>query len=67
MRAVIYCRVSSTEQTKNLSLPTQEGVREYCERTGTGKVLGQLKAFDLVLVTRVAGYRLLAVRGARAE
>jgi DNA invertase Pin-like site-specific DNA recombinase len=30
MRAVIYCRVSSLEQTKNLSLTTQEkACREY--------------------------------------
>ena len=35
MRAVIYCRVSSAEQTKNLSLPTQEkACREYCARSG---------------------------------
>jgi site-specific DNA recombinase len=35
MRAVIYCRVSDPEQTKNLSLPTQEKVcREYCAREG---------------------------------
>ncbi len=34
-RAVGYCRVSSPEQTKNLSLPTQEkGCREYCFREG---------------------------------
>jgi site-specific DNA recombinase len=32
-RAVIYCRVSTTEQTKNLSLPVQEkACRDYCER-----------------------------------
>lgn len=35
MRAVLYCRVSSIEQTKNLSLPTQEkACREYCARQG---------------------------------
>ncbi len=35
MRAVLYCRVSSLEQTKNLSLPTQEkACREYCARQG---------------------------------
>lgn len=35
MRAVIYCRVSSLEQTKNLSLPTQEqACREYASRHG---------------------------------
>jgi site-specific DNA recombinase len=35
MRAVLYCRVSTTEQTKNLSLSTQEkACREYCERNG---------------------------------
>src|SRR4030095_11633203 len=35
LRAVIYCRVSSKEQTKNLSLPTQEkACREYCFREG---------------------------------
>lgn len=35
MRAVIYCRVSTVEQTQNLSLPTQEkACREYCERQG---------------------------------
>jgi DNA invertase Pin-like site-specific DNA recombinase len=34
-RAVIYCRVSTTEQTKNLSLSVQEkGCRDYCEREG---------------------------------
>ena len=33
MRAVLYCRVSSKEQTKNLSLPMQEAsCREFCER-----------------------------------
>jgi site-specific DNA recombinase len=31
--AVIYCRVSTKEQTQNLSLPTQlRNCREYCER-----------------------------------
>jgi DNA invertase Pin-like site-specific DNA recombinase len=35
MRAVLYCRVSTQEQTKNLSLPTQEkACREYCARQG---------------------------------
>lgn len=35
MRAVIYCRVSSKEQTKNLSLATQEkACRDYCKRQG---------------------------------
>ena len=35
MRAVIYCRVSTKEQTKNLSLPTQlKACRDYCERQG---------------------------------
>jgi DNA invertase Pin-like site-specific DNA recombinase len=35
MRAVLYCRVSSIEQTKNLSLATQEkACREYCVRNG---------------------------------
>lgn len=35
MRAVLYCRVSTTEQAKNLSLPTQEkACREYCARHG---------------------------------
>lgn len=35
MRAVIYCRVSTSEQAQNLSLPTQERLcREYCERQG---------------------------------
>jgi site-specific DNA recombinase len=35
MRAVIYCRVSTTEQAQNLSLPTQEkACREYCQRQG---------------------------------
>ncbi len=33
--AVIYARVSSQEQTKNLSLATQEAkCREYCDRHG---------------------------------
>ena len=32
-RAVIYCRVSTKEQTKNLSLPTQlKACREFCHR-----------------------------------
>ena len=32
---MIYCRVSTVEQTQNLSLPTQEArCREYCERAG---------------------------------
>ena len=31
--AVIYCRVSTKEQTRNLSLPTQErACRDFCER-----------------------------------
>jgi len=35
MRAVIYCRVSTKEQTLNLSLPTQmTACREYCRRHG---------------------------------
>ena len=35
MKAVIYCRVSTKEQTKNLSLPTQtKGCRDYCRRHG---------------------------------
>jgi site-specific DNA recombinase len=35
MRAVIYCRVSTTEQAQSLSLPTQEKhCREYCRREG---------------------------------
>jgi len=35
MRAVIYCRVSTKEQTQNLSLPTQrKACIEYCERNG---------------------------------
>jgi site-specific DNA recombinase len=35
MQAVIYCRVSTKEQTKNLSLPTQlAACREYCQRQG---------------------------------
>src|SRR5262245_33658201 len=34
-RAVIYCRVSTKDQTKNLSLPTQEkACRDYCIREG---------------------------------
>jgi DNA invertase Pin-like site-specific DNA recombinase len=33
VRAVLYCRVSTKEQTHNLSLPTQtRACREYCER-----------------------------------
>ena len=33
MRAIIYCRVSSEDQVKNLSLSTQEDAcREYCKR-----------------------------------
>ena len=35
MRAVIYCRVSTTEQAQNLSLSTQQRLcREYCTREG---------------------------------
>src|SRR5262245_26111581 len=35
MRAVIYCRVSTKEQTLNLSLPTQRrACEEYCRREG---------------------------------
>jgi site-specific DNA recombinase len=35
MRAVIYCRVSTKEQTSNLSLSTQlKACREYCRRLG---------------------------------
>lgn len=35
MRAVIYCRVSTAEQTQNLSLRTQEKhARDYCKREG---------------------------------
>jgi Site-specific recombinases, DNA invertase Pin homologs len=35
IRAVIYCRVSTKEQTKNLSLSVQEkSCRDYCEREG---------------------------------
>jgi site-specific DNA recombinase len=35
VRAAIYCRVSTKEQTKNLSLTTQQKVCiEYCEREG---------------------------------
>ncbi len=34
-RAVIYCRVSTKEQTQNLSLPTQRrACEEYCRREG---------------------------------
>src|SRR5262249_814168 len=35
LNAAIYCRVSTKEQTQNLSLSTQErSCREYCEREG---------------------------------
>jgi site-specific DNA recombinase len=35
MRAVIYCRVSTKEQTQNLSIPTQRrACNEYCARHG---------------------------------
>lgn len=35
IRAILYVRVSTKEQTKNLSLTTQlEGCREYCAREG---------------------------------
>jgi DNA invertase Pin-like site-specific DNA recombinase len=35
MRALVYCRVSTKEQTKNLSLPTQlKACRDYCRRHG---------------------------------
>ncbi len=37
MKAVIYCRVSTKEQSKNLSLPTQlRSCRDYCSRQGYG-------------------------------
>ncbi len=33
--AIIYCRVSTKEQTENLSLPTQlKACRDYCQREG---------------------------------
>ncbi len=35
MRAIAYCRVSTKEQTQNLSIPTQQrGCRSYCEQQG---------------------------------
>jgi site-specific DNA recombinase len=35
MKAVVYCRVSTKEQVKNLSLSTQlKACRDYCEREG---------------------------------
>ena len=35
MRAVVYCRVSTKEQTQNLSLDTQQrACEEYCNRNG---------------------------------
>lgn len=35
MQAVLYCRVSTQEQTKNQSIPTQlAGCRDYCQRHG---------------------------------
>ncbi len=35
MKAVIYCRVSTIEQTENLSLPTQQrSCEEYCDQHG---------------------------------
>ena len=35
MKAVIYCRVSTKEQTQNLSLPTQRKASiEYCRNHG---------------------------------
>jgi site-specific DNA recombinase len=37
VRAVIYCRVSTKEQSLNLSLPTQlKACEAYCEREGIG-------------------------------
>ncbi len=34
-KAVIYCRVSTKEETQNLSLPTQQKMcREYCDKQG---------------------------------
>src|SRR5207249_445439 len=34
-KAVIYCRVSTKEQTQNLSLPTQRrACEQYCDRHG---------------------------------
>jgi hypothetical protein len=41
--AVIYVRVSTKEQTENLSLPTQlKACEEYCERQGF-KVLARFR------------------------
>ncbi len=35
LRAIIYCRVSSKEQTQNLSLPVQEEqCRAFCSQSG---------------------------------
>src|SRR5438309_7740798 len=35
MRAVIYCRVSTKDQVRNLSLPTQQrACAEFCQRQG---------------------------------
>ncbi|NNE48463.1 MAG: recombinase family protein, partial [Rhodothermales bacterium] len=35
MKAVVYCRVSTKEQTKNLSLPAQrKACRQYCDDNG---------------------------------
>ena len=46
MRAVIYCRVSTKEQVKNLSLPTQlKACRDYSQRHG----------FDVAAVFEDAG------------
>jgi DNA invertase Pin-like site-specific DNA recombinase len=41
--AMIYVRVSTKEQTENLSLPTQlRACEEYCRRQGLARVDGQL-------------------------
>src|SRR5262245_31817237 len=43
MKAVIYCRVSTKEQTQNLSLPTQpKACREY-SRGRAGRWFGNLQ------------------------
>ena len=51
MRALIYCRVSTKEQTQNLSLPTQRrdcerycAVRELDVAVEGGEVIGFLRA-----------------------
>ena len=63
MQALIYCRVSTKEQTKNLSLPVQrKACTEFCQRQGwkVGKVFVErgesAKTIDRTQLTRLIEY-----------